>query len=467
MVPRTSEQGQAAVAVIGVLLLLVLGAVGAGVGLRASLTRQRAAGTADGAALAAAAVLRDRADDLLPRYDERARRTLPPRLTRAELDVLARAAAEHAAAVGGAELVAFRTSDGARGLPMYASATVRVPATTLPRWLGSSTLQSLRTGRARAGLDYPLPALEPDLFRPVDLGGVAGISAVIAAASAQLGWPYTWGGESRAEGGFDCSGLIDYALAAAGFPVGRPTAAGLQALTEPVPLAAARGGDLVFVGDPAHHVGLVVRPGLAIEAPHRGAFVHYEPMVQGGWTSAGRLDALARAPSVGETLPGWVPDTFRAELVAASLAEDIPAALLAAQIEAESNFDPRSVSRSGALGLAQFMPATWSGSWNPWRERSPLDPAAAIHAQARYLRGLVDRANGDLARALAAYHDGWDGSSGRTWPPVTRAYVSTILRRFGGAAVLPSLGDAASMRFDPPAAAVLRLVSLGSVRPNG
>ena len=131
MVPRTSEQGQAAVAVIGVLLLLVLGAVGAGVGLRASLTRQRAAGTADGAALAAAAVLRDRADDLLPRYDERARRTLPPRLTRAELDVLARAAAEHAAAVGGAELVAFRTSDGARGLPMYASATVRVPATTL------------------------------------------------------------------------------------------------------------------------------------------------------------------------------------------------------------------------------------------------------------------------------------------------------------------------------------------------
>ena len=249
--------------------------------------------------------------------------------------------------------------------------------------------------------------------------------------------------------------------------MGRPTAAGLQALTEPVPLAAARGGDLVFVGDPAHHVGLVVRPGLAIEAPHRGAFVHYEPMVQGGWTSAGRLDALARAPSVGETLPGWVPDTFRAELVAASLAEDIPAALLAAQIEAESNFDPRSVSRSGALGLAQFMPATWSGSWNPWRERSPLDPAAAIHAQARYLRGLVDRANGDLARALAAYHDGWEGSSGRTWPPVTRAYVSTILRRFGGAAVLPSFGDAASMRSDPPAAAVLRLVSLGSVRPNG
>jgi Transglycosylase SLT domain/NlpC/P60 family len=452
---------------IGLMLLLVLGAVGAGVFLRASLTRQRAAGTADGAALAAAAVLRDRADDLLSSYDPRTRKSRPPRLTRSELDGLARAAADRAAQAGGAELVALRTSDGARGLPLFASATVRVSASGLPRWLGSSTLESLRTGRARAGLDYPVPALEPDRFRPVDLRGFAGIAAVIAAASAQLGWPYTWGGESRAEGGFDCSGLVDYALAAAGFPVGRPTAAGLQTLTRPVPLGAVRAGDLVFVGDPAHHVGLVVRPGLAIEAPHRGAFVHYEPLPQGGWTSAGRLVELAGAPSLGDALPDWVPAALRADLAAASLAEDIPAALLAAQIEAESGFDPSSVSRSGALGLAQFMPGTWAGSWNPWRDRSPLEPAAAIDAQALYLRALVDRAGGDLARALAAYHDGWEGSAGRTWSPVTRAYVSTILRRFGGPDILPSLGDAASMRSASPGPAVLRLVPLRPVTSKG
>jgi hypothetical protein len=463
----TSERGQAAVAVIALLLVLVLAAVGAGVFLRASLVRERAAGTADGAALAAAAVLRDRADDLLPRRDPRTGRSLPPLLTRSGLDRLARAAAARATLAGGGELVALETLDGPRGVPLWATATVRMTAGSLPRFIRASSLGALQVSRARAGLDYPIPPPEPERFRAVDLRGVAGIAAVIAAASAQLGWPYRWGGESRAEGGFDCSGLVDYALAEAGFPVGRPTAAGLQTLTRALPLAATRAGDLVFVGMPAHHVGLVVGPGLAIEAPHRGAVVHYEPLAQGGWTSAGRLEALATAPSLGEPLPDWVPVALRPDLLAASRADDLPVTLLAAQIEAESGFDPGSVSDAGALGLAQFMPGTWSGSWNPWRAASPLDPTAAIHAQARYLRGLVDRADGDLSRALAAYHDGWTGSAGATWPAVTRAYVATILRRFGGPARLAHAGGLAAMGASAAAAPVLRLVSLDSATPNG
>ena len=72
-------------------------------------------------------------------------------------------------------------------------------------------------------------------FRLADVRGLAGADAVVAAALAQLGWPYVWGGESRAEGGFDCSGLVDYAFAAAGLPVGRLTAAGLQQLARPLP----------------------------------------------------------------------------------------------------------------------------------------------------------------------------------------------------------------------------------------
>src|SRR6476619_2300344 len=130
--------------------------------------------------------------------------------------------------------------------------------------------------RARARVGVEFTAAEPTgSFRPVDLHGLAGRAAVVAAAAAQLGWPYVWGGESRAEGGFDCSGLIDYALAAAGIPVGRLTAAGLQQLARPLPAGSGlRAGDLVFAGLPAHHVGLVVAPGLAVEAPHRGARVH-------------------------------------------------------------------------------------------------------------------------------------------------------------------------------------------------
>jgi hypothetical protein len=467
MLSTSSERGQAAVAAVAVLLLLVLVAIGAGGLLRASLVRQSAAGTADGAALAAAAVLRDRSDDLLPRRDLRTGRSLPPRLTRSALDALARAAAVRATRAGDAELVALRTVDGPRGLPLTATVTVRATGASLPTWLGASSLRSIRLARASAGVDYPIPQVAPDRFRTVDLRGFAGVAAVVAAATAQLGWPYLWGGESRAEGGFDCSGLIDYALAASGFPVGRPTAAGLQALTHEIPLAATRPGDLVFVGLPAHHVGLVVGQGLAIEAPHRGAAVHYEPLAQGGWTSAGRLTALAAAPSVGEPLPDWVPAALRADLLAASRADELPATLLAAQIEVESGFDASSVSAVGARGLAQFMPETWAGAWNPWRAQSPLDPAAAIHAQARYLRRLVDRANGDLGRALAAYHDGWAGSAGATWPPVTRAYVSAILRRFGGPALLPLVGDAASMAAPSAGMPVLRLVSLDQATPNG
>ena len=92
----------------------------------------------------------------------------------------------------------------------------------LPRWIGASTLADVRVARARAVLDDAPAAVAPDRFRPVDLHGFAGAAAVVAAATAQLGWPYLWGGESRAEGGFDCSGLVDYALAAAGLP-GRTT----------------------------------------------------------------------------------------------------------------------------------------------------------------------------------------------------------------------------------------------------
>jgi hypothetical protein len=61
--------------------------------------------------------------------------------------------------------------------------------------------------RARAGVTYTA-SLPAGAFRPVDLHGAHGPLAAVAAAEAQVGWPYVWGGESRAEGGFDYSLLI-------------------------------------------------------------------------------------------------------------------------------------------------------------------------------------------------------------------------------------------------------------------
>ena len=102
--------------------------------------------------------------------------------------------------------------------------------------------------------------------------------AAVAYALAQLGTPYLWGGEGAR--GFDCSGLVQAAYAAAG--VGLPRVAQAQYDAGP-PVTAGQPlqpGDLVFFGaDPADvtHVGIVVSPGEMVDAPHSGAVVRIEP----------------------------------------------------------------------------------------------------------------------------------------------------------------------------------------------
>ena len=86
--------------------------------------------------------------------------------------------------------------------------------------------------------------------------------------------------------------------------------------------------------------------------------------------------------------------------------------LLKAQAIAESNLDPRAVSPVGAVGLTQFMPATWNEWWDniygvrglPRGDRT--NPEAAIELQAAYMRRLL-RAFKTEERALAAYNWGW------------------------------------------------------------
>jgi peptidoglycan DL-endopeptidase CwlO len=306
------ENGQVAIGALAILSLL--GVVAAGVLLlgRAALAQARAGGAADATALAAARILLERGDDALPRRDPLTRRTLPPRITVAKLEAEAAAAARAAAEAHGARLGSVRfVRHGAGAVPVEADVAVERRHDGLPAWLGSARIRRLTGSRARAGVEAGYATAASGYTataaggpRAAELAGFDGAGAVVAAAEAQLGWPYVWGGESRAEGGFDCSGLVDFALAAAGYPVGRLTAAGLQDLAQPIPLAsgALLPGDLVFVGRPAHHVGLVAGPGLAIEAPHTGAVVHLVPIAAGGWTGAGRIAPLAAA-AAGSDVP--------------------------------------------------------------------------------------------------------------------------------------------------------------------
>jgi cell wall-associated NlpC family hydrolase len=110
----------------------------------------------------------------------------------------------------------------------------------------------------------------------------ADVSGTIAAewALAQVGTPYVWGGEAPGIG-FDCSGLVQAAYAAAG--VRLPRVAQSQFDAGPHLAGALAVGDLVFFGagpDEVTHVGLYVgvRDGqtLMVDAPHRGADVEVE-----------------------------------------------------------------------------------------------------------------------------------------------------------------------------------------------
>jgi len=98
--------------------------------------------------------------------------------------------------------------------------------------------------------------------------------------------------------------------------------------------------------------------------------------------------------------------------------------LVRAVIQAESSFNPQAVSPAGAQGLMQLMPATAQ----ELGVDDPFDPSQNIMGGTRYLRSLLDRYDGDLNKALAAYNWGMgnlDRSTGEL-PAETRNYQSRV-----------------------------------------
>lgn len=84
-----------------------------------------------------------------------------------------------------------------------------------------------------------------------------------------LGEPYVWGGESRLEGGFDCSGALYYSAVRAGYRIARMTAQDYSRLGKRIPVGQQMPGDCLFFGSSVNHIthcALYIGNGLMIES---------------------------------------------------------------------------------------------------------------------------------------------------------------------------------------------------------
>ena len=133
----------------------------------------------------------------------------------------------------------------------------------------------------------------------------------------------------------------------------------------------------------------------------------------------------------GSTVPSFVPAAYAPAIAKAAQRWNVSATLLAAQLYAESNFNPFAVSGAGAQGIAQFMPGTAAAMGL----RDPFDAEQAIDAQAHLMRDLLRRFPA-IPLALAAYNAGPTPVAACGCVPAngeTPGYVARILGLMAGA----------------------------------
>lgn len=145
------------------------------------------------------------------------------------------------------------------------------------------------------------------------------------------------------------------------------------------------------------------------------------------------VETPAGVPADARRAAAWLARSgdYDAAITRAAGAANVQAELVRAVIVVESGFNPRAISRRGAVGLMQLLPSTARryGAFNAF------DPEQNICAGAHYLADLIARYGKDrLELVLAAYNAGENAVEryGGRVPPFkeTRAYVPNVLRMY-------------------------------------
>jgi soluble lytic murein transglycosylase len=152
-----------------------------------------------------------------------------------------------------------------------------------------------------------------------------------------------------------------------------------------------------------------------VESPPRPGAPSRWRLYAGGHLAGRRAPPTARSAandsSAWEWVPWAFPPAYERELVAAADAMGVERALLWGLARQESRFDPRAVSSSNALGLAQLLPGTARDVARELKEKLPADslmfePDRSLRYGAHYLKKLLKRFDAAAPVALTAYNAG-------------------------------------------------------------